>query len=109
MGIVVFVTYRPRAGEGNRSTLLELVRIHVPLLRELGMATDRPGMILERRGEGDEIVEVFEWVTEERSRAAHDDEQVADLWRRMAEVAEFIPLADLDESKRPFTHFDPLG
>lgn len=107
MGIVVLVTYRPVSGK--REDLLDLIRAHVPLLRELDMVTDRPGMILERRGEGDEIVEIFEWESEAASRGAHDHERVADLWRRMADVAQFVALADLEETQKAFTHFDPLG
>lgn len=106
MGVVVFVSYKPF--DGQREALLELIRAHLPLLRELELATHRPGMVLQRRSGGDEILEVFEWASEEAGRSAHEHPRVQDLWSRMARVCDFIPMADLDETRSPFAHFEPV-
>ena len=40
MGVLVIVAYRPKPGKEAR--LLELTKEHWPILRGLGLATDRP-------------------------------------------------------------------
>jgi hypothetical protein len=47
MGDVVIVAYRPKPG--REAELLELTRDHVPFLRRLGLATDRPTTVMQNR------------------------------------------------------------
>ena len=56
MGDMVIVAYRPKPGQED--ALLALTREHVPMLRRLGLATDRPCLVM-RSGSG-VIIEVFE-------------------------------------------------
>ncbi len=57
MGDVVIVAYRPKPG--READLLALTRTHVPELRALRLATDRPATTMQAKD--GTVVEVFEW------------------------------------------------
>jgi len=101
---MVIVAYRPKAGK--QAELEALARDHVPFLRRLGLATDRPAVIL--RGKNDVIVEVFEW-KEGAVATAHQHPEILALWERYAEVCDYVPLAQLPEAQDMFATFAPLG
>jgi hypothetical protein len=103
MGDMVIVAYRPQAGRDQE--LLGLVKGHVPFLRRLGLASDRPALAM--RGEGGVIVEVFEW-REGAIASAHDHPDVQDLWARYAAACDYVPLSDLPESEQIFAQFEPI-
>lgn len=102
-GEVVIAVYRPKPGQEDALRLL--VDEHVPLLRKLDLVTDRPVMRLRSR---DAFLEIFEWRSKEAAGAAHDAPEVADLWKRMEEVATFPALGELEEAKTRFPHFRPV-
>ena len=98
---VVFALYRPHAGKAE--ALETILARHVPVLRELGLVTERP-VVLARAADGT-YFEVFEWRDAEAAEQAHDLPAVAEIWDAIGEVADFKTLADLDEARRPFPHF----
>lgn len=100
---VVFAIYRPKPGQDE--ALLGLLRRHLPTLRRLGLATERPALLL---GSKDASIEVFEWASSEASAQAHTTPEVAEIWRAIEGVAEFPPLDELEESKQRFPHFVAL-
>lgn len=101
---MVIVAYRPKAGcDGD---LLELVKDHVPFLRRLGMATDRPALAM--KGKDGVIVEVFEWKAG-AIESAHENSDVQALWARYAVVCDYVPLHELPEAKDMFAQFEPIG
>ena len=103
MGDMVIVAYRPKPGADD--ALLDLVRDHAPFLRRLGLATDRPALIM--RGAGGVIVELFEWVEGGVARAhAHAD--ILALWGRYASVCDYVPLHALPEAREMFATFAPV-
>ncbi len=93
-----------RAKLGKEAELQALAREHMPFLRELGLATDRPH-ILATAADGT-LVEVFEWV-EGGIEKAHHHPAVGELWKRYAEVCDFVPLNSLEESAQMFANFTP--
>jgi hypothetical protein len=99
-GNVVLAMYRPKAG--REEELRALVARHVPTLREVGLATERPVLLLQ--ASDGTYVEVFEWFPG-GAEAAHSHPRVAELWNAMGEVADFASLAELPEAGRPFPHF----
>ena len=101
---IVFALYRPHPGQD--AAMRRLIARHVPALRRLGLATDRP-TVLVRAGDGT-YVEVFEWVSETAARTAHDHPDIAEIWDSMELIADFATLASLAEAQRPFTHFEPV-
>ena len=105
MGILVICSYRIKPGhEAEAERILDK---HVPALRRYSLITDRP--VIQGAGANGTIVEIFEWVSAEKSRAAPTVPEIAAIWKDMAQVAEFVPLASLDEARRPFAHFTPRG
>lgn len=103
MGDMVIVAYRPKPGCDD--ALLNLTRDHVPRLRELGLATDRPALGM-RSKEG-VIVEVFEWRDGAIARA-HEHPAVQQMWAEYAAVCDYVPLKDLAEATDMFAQFQPL-
>jgi hypothetical protein len=104
-GEVVFALYRPKPGKAD--ALLGLVRGHVRTLREEGLATDRPVVLLRARSDGT-LVEVFEWVSGASAAEAHENVRVQEIWTAMEGVCDFVRWADLAEAAQRFPHFDPV-
>ncbi len=104
MADVVIVAYRPRPG--CEAALLDLTRDHVLHLRCLGLATDRPSLMLQAQGEV--VVEVFEWKPG-AMEAAHAHPEMLALWERYAAVYDYVPLAGLAEAAEPFARFAPIA
>ena len=103
MGDMVIVGYRPKPGRA--ADLLALVREHVPELRRLGLATDRPTLAM-RAADGT-ILEVFEW-REGAIASAHENPEIHAMWGRYAEVCDYVPLTQLPETAAMFAQFEPI-
>jgi hypothetical protein len=100
---VVVVAYRPKPGK--EAELLELTREHVELLRNEGLATERP-VVAATAADGT-VVEVFEWAPGGVERA-HSNLVVRKLWERYADACEIVPLNQLAESSTMFASFTPI-
>lgn len=103
MGDMVIVAYRPKPDK--QAELEALARDHVPFLRRLGLATDRPALIM--KGKDGTIVEAFEW-KEGAVATAHQKPEIHALWERYAAVCDYVPLAQLPEAQALFATFAPL-
>ncbi len=103
MGDMVIVALRPKAGQ--EAKMLELLRGHVPLLRRLGLVTDRPALAMQ--ASNGVVIEVFEWNTG-AIEAAHENAEIGELWEEFDRVCEYIPLSQLPESKDMFAQFRPI-
>lgn len=104
MGQFVIAVYRPKPGK--EEALVDLIRQHVPVLRQEGLATDRPAFAM-RSADGS-IVELFEWVSQLAVAAARDNPAVQEMRRRFEEVCDYIPLKDLPEAQDLFAPFGPI-
>ena len=103
MGDMVIVGYRPKPGQ--EAALLALTLEHVPELRRLGFASDRPALAM--RAKDGAIVEVFEW-NDGAIAKAHEHPDVQAMWGRYAAACDYIPLTELPESKDLFASFEPI-
>ncbi len=103
-GHVVLVAYRPKPGKDAK--LLQIVRSHVPALRNLGLATERPAVVL--RAKDGTLLEVFEWVSEEAVARAHSHPDVLRMWNEFAAACDIVKLTELPESNQMFPHFEPV-
>jgi hypothetical protein len=101
VAILVICSYKPKAGQTQ--ALKGLLADHVPTLQRLGLATARAPF--HGTGQDGTVVEIFEWVSEDASRSAHDHAEVKRLWGRFADICDFVPLASLTETQRPFADF----
>jgi quinol monooxygenase YgiN len=104
MGEVVFALYKPHPGKD--AAVRKVIAEHVPTLRRLEMVTDRPAFVV--KSENGTYIEVFEWVSKEAVKTAHTHPEVAKVWEAMGQIADFAALDSLPESKKPFTHFEPV-
>lgn len=102
MPAIVIVAYRPK--DGRDAELSDLIKTHVPMLRRLGLATERAHLAL--RGKDGVIVEVFEWA-DGGIEAAHEHPDVKALWEKFAEVCDYVPLKELPEAGDMFAEFEP--
>jgi hypothetical protein len=103
MGDMVIVGYMPKPGQ--EAALLALTLEHVPILRRLGLATDRPALAM--RAKDGTIVEVFEWKDGAIAKA-HEHPDVQAMWGRYATACDYIPLNELPEAKDLFASFAPI-
>lgn len=104
MGILVICSYKPKPGRQDEAR--RLMDGHVPLLRRHGLITERA--VVRGVGKGGELVEIFEWDSEEKSRSAPGIPEIGAHWKKMAEAMDFVPLASLPEAQREFAHFSPI-
>lgn len=94
-----------RAKPGSESALLELVRQHVPRLRELGLAGTAPVTVLRSSKDGS-LLEIFDWRDEAAVKEAHELPEVHTLWEAFGKLCDCIPLSGLEEAGAPFAHFE---
>lgn len=103
----IAVIYAVRPKPGRREAVHELLKRHVPTLRVAELITDRPPILL-WSVQDEAFVESFEWKSVEHSRKAESTPAILDIWGKLAEFAEFLPLASLKETTNTFAHFEPL-
>src|SRR5687768_1877614 len=99
--ILSFSSYK--AKQGQEATLVELVKIHLPKLRELGLATERHNYVA--KSSDGRIIEVFEWASDNAVNAAHQHPAISDIWEKMTLIADFLPMNSLPEGSAPFASF----
>lgn len=104
MGQVSVAAFRPRAGK--ESELLAVIADRLPLLRRLGLATDRPEITM--RAAGGVIVHISEWTSSEAIDRAHQTPEVLALWSRFDACSEYVRLTTLDEAHEPFATFEAV-
>jgi len=105
MGRIVIVAYKPK--DGKAEALKELMKTHMPILRQEGLVTDRESIIAEA-ADGT-IVEVFEWLSDEAVQKAHANPVVRQMWNEYFVACDCIPYGNLDEAKQTFPGFKPLN
>lgn len=104
MGKIVIATYKPKPGK--EALLDRLVKDHVKVLRNQGLATLRPPMIM-KSADGT-VVEVFEWISKQAIEEAHNNKDVQEYWDRYRDVCDIIPVSDLIEANTSFSEFSPF-
>lgn len=105
MGIHVLAIYRPK--DGKAAELEAEVVAHVPILRELGFATDVPSAVL--RASDGTIIEHFEWVDQAAIDAAHQHPTVHEMWGRFGACCDYGTLAELPNATSMFPEFEFVG
>lgn len=87
--VLTHVTYVPK--KGKEKELLELIKKHWPTLRKAGLATaDAPQIFQARDKDTGNVyfIEIFAWVDDEASGAAHQMPEVMAVWEPMGNVME---------------------
>lgn len=104
MGKIVIATYKPKAGK--EKILDRLVKNHIKVLRNQGLATQRTPMIM-KSADGT-VVEVFEWISKQAIEDAKTNKDVQEYWEQYKDVCDIIPVSDLIETNTSFSEFNPF-
>jgi hypothetical protein len=104
MGRITVAIFRPKVG--RESELLELLAERLPLLRRLGLATQREPMLMRSR-EG-VILQVSEWASDEAIGRAHETPEVLAMWERFDACCTYVRLDTLPESHEDFATFEAI-
>jgi hypothetical protein len=99
----VACVYRPK--KGKEAELLALFGRHYDTLKEEGLVTNRPHLLLRSPTDGS-FIELFEWKSESASSDAHENRHVMEIWDAFGKCAEMLKLADLPEASDNFPHFE---
>ena len=102
--IISIACYKPK--EGKTEALHQLMREHLPVLKQQGLVTDRKSIMMQAKD--GTIIEVFEWNSKEAIEQAHTNPAVLEMWGKYAEVCDYVPLNTIDESSNMFAGFMPI-
>jgi quinol monooxygenase YgiN len=105
VGKIVIAAFRPKPGKEDE--LLAVMATRLPLLRRLGLATDRPNITM-RAADGT-ILDVSEWIDEAAIDRAHALPEVHELWRQYGACCEYAKLDQLAETHLDFATFDAVA
>lgn len=101
---IVIVGYRPKPGKAEE--LDALMRTHLPILQQQGLATNRPSYLM-KAADGT-VIEVFEWVSEEAIQQAHTNPAVLAMWEQYEACCEYVPAGHVAEINHLFSAFAPF-
>lgn len=104
MGRIVIACYRPKPGK--KEALAQLMREHLSILRSQNLVTDRDSIMMEAKD--GTIIEVFEWRSSEALELAHTNPTITAMWAQYAEVCEYVPIGEIEESAQLFSEFTPF-
>ncbi|MEH6996596.1 antibiotic biosynthesis monooxygenase [Neobacillus drentensis] len=105
MSALVFMAlYRPKPGKENE--LKEILNVHIPVLRDEGLITERELLTLQT--EDGTIIEIAEWKSSEAIDKAHQSEKVMAVWNQIASLADLTNLSSLAEAQYPFPNFKAI-
>lgn len=101
---IAIVGYRPLPGK--EADLEKLMKTHVQILRDEGLATERPSIVM--RAEDGTLIEVFGWKSKDAIAAAHQNPVVGKMWQEYAAVCEYVPIGSVREAGDLFSEFSVL-
>ena len=105
MGVITVAAFRPKPGREDE--LLGVIADRLPLLRSLGLATEREPVLC-RAADG-AIIEISEWASPEAIERAHETPEVHALWERFEACSGFISVRELGETEGPFATFEAIN
>jgi len=105
MGLISIAAFRPK--HGMHTELVGLIDERIPLLRGLGLITDRAPITC-RSADG-VIVSISEWVSDEAIAEAHAIPEVLELWGRFADCCDWITLDSVPECSEDFATFEAIN
>ncbi len=104
MGIISVAAFTPHPGKEKE--LLKVIADRLPLLRRLGMATDRKA--IDMRSRDGVIIHVSEWTDAAAIDRAHQHPEVHALWARFEACSQYVSLGTLAEAAEDFACFEAI-
>ena len=90
----------------NHQKLVNILKKHVPTLREYELIADSPAYLLE--SENGVLIETFEWRDQKAKEVAHEHPAIRTIWGEMEGICEFPSLGELPEARTRFPNFRVL-
>jgi hypothetical protein len=104
MGRISIVAFRPQPGKEDE--LKRVMASRLPLLRRLGLATDRSNITM--RATDGTLIDVSEWVDDAAIDRAHHTPEVLEPWKQFDACCTNVKLDMLTESHHDFATFDAI-
>lgn len=104
MGVISVAAFRAKPGMDQ--DLEDVLRDRIPLLKKLGLGTDRPE--INCRSKDGVVIHISEWTSHEAIDKAHQTPEVLALWDRFFACCEWVKLDSLPESHDDFASFEAL-
>jgi quinol monooxygenase YgiN len=104
MGRISIVAFRPKPGKEDE--LKRVMATRLPLLRRLGMSTDRTNITM--RATDGTLIDVSEWTDDAAIERAHTTPEVLELWQRFDACCSYVKLDTLAESHQDFATFNAV-
>ncbi|HEY4232277.1 MAG TPA: hypothetical protein VGM76_02530 [Lacipirellulaceae bacterium] len=105
MGRISVVAFRPKPGK--EAELKRVLATRLPLLRRLGLSTDRTNITM--RAAAGTLVDVSEWTDDAAIERAHSNPEVLELWRQFDACCDYVKLDTLAEVHHDFATFDAIA
>jgi len=105
MGKLVFAIYKPN--EGEEKALLEIISRHTNVLLSQDLISRRKVIVL--KANKGQIIEIFEWKSDNAIGLAHENEKVLEIWSEFAKVCSYETLHDLSELDMIFPDFEVIA
>lgn len=102
----VIAAYRPKPGKEH--VLRKLVREHRRTLEAAQLTSPQPTILLRARSDGT-MLEIFEWASAKAADEAHQHPSIRGMWNKLARVADFVPLSEIEEAHSAFSHFEGVA
>ena len=102
----VIAAYRPKPGKAHE--LRKLIDEHRRTLDEAQLASPKPTILLRARSDGT-LLEIFEWASAKAADEAHQHPSIRGMWNKLAKVADFISLSEIEEANNAFSHFEGVS
>ena len=104
MGLISIAAFRPKPGKD--AELIRVIDDRLPLLRRLGLASDRAEVRC--RSKDGVVITISEWTSQEAIDRAHKTPEVLALWGRFAACCEWLKLDSIAECREDFATFEAI-
>ncbi len=104
MGMIAIGAYRVHAG--RQELFLEALRQDLVTMRDEGLISDWPAMIL--RAGDDVFLQLVEWADEDAPARSTDNQRVMAIWTKKRTLADYLSLAEVPGADRLFPSFEEI-
>lgn len=104
MGMIAIGAYRVH--EGRQELFLEALRQDLVTMREEGLISDWPAMIL--RAGDDVFLQLVEWADEDAPARSTNNQRVMAIWTKKRTLADYLSLAEVPGADRLFPSFEEI-
>lgn len=106
---LVIAAFRVKPGKSEELKIL--IEEKRKFLIENDYVTSRPNIICESFADNNIIIEIFEWISQQKIDEVHEDKRIYEYWNKFDELCEVVglPLFEIPEAKIPFGTFHAIN